>query len=89
MAVKIETLEKRSSDDAKSIVEDLYKRVTPYTGEITDYTGLRIDRDNAGYAIINGIVKGKNGGCKVESIGAGGYNIQCWHIRVLVKPYNK
>lgn len=79
-----ESIAKRSAKDAKVLVEDLYKRTFGFTGEVESYDGLEIDRDNNGFSIINGIVTGKNGSCKVQSIGAGGYNIQCWHIRVLV-----
>lgn len=79
-----ESIAKRSAKDAKSLVEDLYKRTFGFTGKTTDYDGLTIDVDNNGYSIINGVVHGENGSCKVTSIGAGGYNIQCWHIRVLV-----
>lgn len=79
-----ESIAKRSAKDAKVLVEDLYKRTFGFTGNTEDYSGLTIDCDNNGYSIINGIVRGERGACKVESIGAGGYNIQCWHIRVLV-----
>lgn len=34
---------------------------------------------------LNGYIKGENGTCKIETIYAGGYNIQCLHYRVLVK----
>ena len=81
-----EHIEKRSAKDAKDLVEDIYKRVFGYTGEVTNCDYLRISCDNQGFSILNGVVEGVNGKCEVESISAGGYNIQCWHIRVLVKP---
>lgn len=34
----------------------------------------------------NGLVIGDKGSVRVESIEAGGWNIQCFHYRVLVKP---
>ena len=34
---------------------------------------------------LNGYIKGEDGTCKIETIYAGGYNIQCLHYRVLVK----
>ena len=82
-----ESIEKRSANDAKDLVKDFYKRVIAFTGEITELNGLYIDVDNNGFSVINGIVEGKEGKCKVESISAGGYNIQCWHIRLLVKAF--
>ena len=59
----------------------LVLRVKEITGKITDASGLYI----GGNGEINGIVTGENGKAKVETISAGGYNIQCWHFRVLVK----
>ena len=70
---------------ADALVMNLLERTVDYTGKITDCAGLVIDQDNLGYSIINGLVIGEKGKARVESIGAGGYNIQRYHIRVLVK----
>ena len=70
---------------ADTLVLNLLERTCDLTGKITDCAGLRIDYDNQGYSIINGLVIGEKGKARVESIGAGGYNIQRYHIRVLVK----
>lgn len=83
-----EKIEKRSAKDAKELVEDLYKRTFGFTGKTEDYSGLCVSCDNNGYSIINGVIRGEKGACKVESISAGGYNIQKWHIRVLVNYIN-
>lgn len=71
---------------ADDIVENLINRTSQICGTITDCSCLSLDSDNQGYLIINGVIKGTQGCCRVESIGAGGYNIQRYHIRVLVKP---
>lgn len=34
------------------------------------------------------MIQGENGKCKIETIYAGGYNIQCLHYRVLVHKVN-
>lgn len=60
--------------------KDFIKRISEKAGDIIDASGLHI-----GYnGIINGIVVGSNARVKVETIMAGGYNIQCLHYRVLV-----
>lgn len=71
---------------AEAIILNLLERTEEIVGVITDCSHLYIDSDNLGYAVINGVIEGTNGKCTIESIGAGGYNIQKWHIRVLVKP---
>ena len=71
--------------DAEGIILNLVNRVKGITGEITSWRGLTIQPDNNGWSILNGRVEGKEGIAYVESIGAGGYNIQRYHIRVLVK----
>lgn len=70
--------------DAKALVLDLYYRVKDITGEVTDWTGIRATQGSQGFTVLNGIVIGKEGRAKVESILAGGYNIQRLHVRVLV-----
>lgn len=71
--------------NAENLVLDMIERTIAYTGKITNCDWLELNRDNTGYTIINGIVIGEKGKAKIESIGAGGYNIQRYHIRVLVK----
>lgn len=59
----------------------LIARVEKKTGKITDASALRV----ASNAELNGKVIGEKGEAYVETITAGGYNIQCLHYRVLVK----
>lgn len=72
--------------DAKYLILNLYYRVKEITGEITDWSGIRAEQGSCGL-VLNGFVKGKTGRAAVESILAGGYNIQRLHVRVLVKEY--
>lgn len=80
-----EEINKRNVKDAETIVLNMINRVAELTGKITDCKYLNLSCDNNGYTIINGIIIGEKGKARIESIGAGGYNIQRYHIRVLVK----
>lgn len=70
--------------DAKELIIDLYNRVKNITGEITDWSNIHAKQGTQGMTVLNGFVIGKEGRATVESILAGGYNIQRLHIRVLV-----
>lgn len=69
---------------AKNLIIDLIYRVRKITGEITDWSNIRASAGTGGFTVLNGTVIGKEGIACVESITAGGYNIQRLHIRVLV-----
>lgn len=73
--------------DAKTMVLNLIYRVRDKVGEITDWRNVRCTAGTWGCPVLNGWIEGTQGRCMVESIGAGGYNIQRYHIRVLVKEY--
>lgn len=66
--------------DVKVKKEMFISRIKEVIGEIKDLTGLRIGNNGE----INGIAKGVKCNAKVETITAGGWNIQCYHFRVLV-----
>lgn len=70
---------KSNLKEAELFIVDLYNRVKAITGEVTDWGNIHY-----GGKALNGWVEGKNGKAKVESILAGGYNIQRLHVRVLV-----
>ncbi len=69
---------------AENLIIDLIYRVRKITGEITDWSDIRASVGTGGFTVLNGTVIGKEGIACVESITAGGYNIQRLHIRVLV-----
>lgn len=74
-------LEKFLNAEVDAKYKNLVKRITEKAGEIIDANGLYIARNGE----INGLVKGSKRSVKVETIGAGGYNIQIFHFRTLVK----
>ena len=69
---------------AENLIIDLIYRVRKITGEITNWSNIRVTAGTGGFTVLNGTVIGKEGIACVESITAGGYNIQRLHIRVLV-----
>ena len=73
-------------DNMDKMVINLMTRIQDKVGNIESTSGLRVTQanKNEGYA-INGTVKGDKGSCNVRSISAGGYNIQCWHIRTIIR----
>lgn len=74
-----EEFQKANARDAELFIIDLYNRVKAVTGEVTDWRGIHY-----GGKALNGLVLGKQGTAKVETVLAGGYNIQRLHMRVLV-----
>lgn len=74
-------LEKVVEQDKKTLILDLMARINKVVGNIKDASGLYIGDKGE----INGFIVGDSGRAKVETISAGGYNIQCFHFRTLVK----
>lgn len=73
-------LNKILDDEVKAKKEQFISRIKEVIGEIKDLSNLHISDKGE----INGIAKGIKCNAKIETITAGGYNIQCWHYRVLV-----
>lgn len=58
-------------------------RTNEIVGQITDASNLSVgDKGD-----LNGYIIGTKGCCSVKTIGAGGYNIQCFHFRTLIHSY--
>ena len=74
---------KRVTWDANAKYDHLIEQVEEITGEITDARQLEIGDKGE----INGYIIGKSGKASVQTIGAGGYNIQRFHFRTLVHEY--
>ena len=75
-----ERLAKIIEAEKKAKYEDLCNRISAVVGEITDVSNLRISAKGN----LDGFVTGTKGKAKVETIGAGGYNIMVFHYRTLV-----
>ncbi|MFP3728916.1 hypothetical protein U8V72_27390 [Priestia filamentosa] len=71
-------------EDKKIKMLRLVNRIKKVVGTITDATELRIGLTGE----INGLIVGENGKATVETISAGGWNIQCFHFRTLVHEVN-
>lgn len=77
-----EEFNKIETRQAELWIIDLYNRVKAVTGEVTDWSNIHF----SGKALA-GIIKGENGNARVETISAGGYNIQRYHLRTLVHEF--
>lgn len=77
---RLDWLEKTLQNEKIAKLIDLITRINDIVGTITDASHLRVSQ----VGNLNGFIDGKKGRAKVETIGAGGYNIQCFHYRTLV-----
>lgn len=73
-------LKKELEQEKKSKYDDIVNRANKICGTITDATGLSVGEKGE----LNGLVIGDRGRAYIETIGAGGYNIQCFHFRTLI-----
>lgn len=69
----------RKERDSKYV--KFLRQILAITGDVTDVRGLRIGAEGD----INGVVIGTKGKASVNTFGAGGYNIQCFHFRTTIK----
>ena len=76
----IEKLRKDLDEEANRKYDFIIERTNAITGKITDATALKVGATGE----LNGYVRGEKGTAKIQTIGAGGYNIQCFHFRTLI-----
>lgn len=74
-------IEKYVEKEVQKKRQNFIKKVEKIAGKIIDASNLKMGLK----AEIDGIVIGDKAKVKVNTIFAGGYNIQCLHFRVLVK----
>ena len=72
-------LERTIDHEMRSKMLDLAQRIGEKVGRITDAAGLHVQNGE-----IAGVIYGENGSATIQTIGAGGYNIQRFHFRTLV-----
>ncbi len=73
-------LNRELEQEKKAKYDDIINRTNAICGTITDASGLYCgDKGD-----LNGIIIGERGQVRVQTIGAGGWNIQCFHFRTLV-----
>ena len=77
----LKRLEKNLTEEANRKYDFIIDRTNRIVGQITDASNLSIS-DNGE---LNGIVIGTRGKAYVKTVGAGGYNIQCFHFRTYIK----
>ena len=73
-------LEKDLEQEKNAKYDFIIQRVNKIVGQIIDAYGLRVGVNGE----LNGIIIGTKGKASVETIGAGGYRVQCFHYRVLI-----
>ena len=77
-----EKLSKLLDEDIRLKRIDLFRRCEAAVGTITDAKGLRVGENGS----LNGLVEGEKGKAYLQTIVAGGWNIQRMHYRVMVQP---
>ena len=80
-----EEIHKDNVEFANYLVLNLIARTENVVGEITSWNELRITAGSHHLPVFNGVVNGTKGTAIIETIEAGGWNVQRWHLRVLIK----
>lgn len=75
-------LEKDLVQEANRKYDFIIERTNKIVGTITDASNLVIGSKED----LNGYIIGDRGVAKVQTIGAGGYAVQCFHFRTLINP---
>lgn len=77
------TMQKDLKDEYNRKYDFIITRTNEIVGRITDSKHLSVGAKGD----LNGYIIGTKGCCSVKTIGAGGYNIQCFHFRTLIHSY--
>ena len=80
-SVNTEKLSKDLNNEADAKYDDIIERTNKIVGTIIDASSLSVGLKGD----LNGFIVGDKGTAEVRTIGAGGYNIQCYHFRTLIK----
>jgi len=80
IVLKADKLRKDLEQEANRKYDFIIERTNAIVGTITDASFLKVGNKGD----LNGYIKGTRGTAKIETIGAGGYNIQCFHFRTLI-----
>ena len=78
--LEVEKVERDLRNEYNRKYDFIIERTVEIVKVITDASGLRIGAKGD----LNGFIIGTDGTAKVQTIGAGGYNIQCFHFRTLI-----
>lgn len=79
----LERLEKDLTEEANRKYDFIINRTNKIVGQITDASNLSI----GDHGELNGVIIGTRGKAHVKTVGAGGYNIQCYHFRTYIKEW--
>lgn len=80
-----EQINKQVEADKQAKIFMLNARVEKITGKITNADNLRVSEKGD----LTGYIEGEKGKAQVQTILAGGWNIQCYHYRTLVHEMAK
>lgn len=76
----LEKVEKDLTQEWNRKYDFIIERTNEIVGTITDASNLKVGAKGD----LNGYIIGTKGIAKVQTIGAGGYNIQCFHFRTII-----
>lgn len=70
-------IEKEKKEKMMDLITRIYKEV----GAITDATGLQVSANGN----LDGVIDGEDGKAQIRTIEAGGWRIQCFHYRTIIR----